>query len=541
MKKTIIAWTALCSVTFACTNENRQEFITNGDKQNLIEIGNDNSWEKEKAYLAGKEAYIVTQDLVSGNDFLIEAELSIDSVGFSNASFLLFDSYFNFDGKMKEQEKPVVVFSGSLAKETCLVGKTADLLEAGAVFNFKVSGSADSVRFFLNEDQVFVCESALGKNGRIGFRAGNKGMKLYNFSVIGQTEKGEMVNHLFKSGTEGYHTFRIPAIEVSNKGTVLAFADARVEAAHDAGDINIVLKRSEDGGKTWGNSILVFDETQNTAGNVTPVIDRETGTIFVFSTWNLGDDYEWQIINGSSKDTRRVFVTQSDDDGLTWTQAKEITAQVKQPDWTWYATGPCHGIQIQQGSHKGRLVIPCDHIEQDSKKYYSHIIYSDDHGQTWKLGGRTPTDMVNECTVAELEDGKLMLNMRNYDPAKRTRKVSVSEDGGISWSELRADDALIEPICQAGMHRHSFKADGVSRLLFLNPANTKSRSNMTLRISYDDGQTWEKSSVLYPGPSAYSDVVKLPNGNIGCLYEAGYIHPYEGIVFCEIPLNEIEQ
>jgi len=150
------------------------------------------------------------------------------------------------------------------------------------------------------------------------------------------------------------------------------------------------------------------------------VVDRQTGTIWLLSTWNLGSDHEKRIIDGTSKDTRRVFITSSTDDGLSWAKPKEITSDVKQPDWTWYATGPGNGIQLSKGKHKGRLIIPCDHIEAGTKKYFSHVIYSDDHGRSWQLGGSTPDDMVNECAVVQLDNGDLMLNMRNYDRTKKT-------------------------------------------------------------------------------------------------------------------------
>ena len=144
---------------------------------------------------------------------------------------------------------------------------------------------------------------------------------------------------------------------------------------------------------------------KTTCGNPCAVVDQKTGTIFLLTTWNRGDDHESQIIDQKSKDTRRVFVTQSSDDGVTWTKPKEITESVKSRDWTWYATGPGSGIQIQKGRHKGRLAIPCDHIEAVTKHYYSHIIFSDDHGKTWKLGGSTPEHQVNECEVVELAKG----------------------------------------------------------------------------------------------------------------------------------------
>ena len=207
-----------------------------------------------------------------------------------------------------------------------------------------------------------------------------------------------------------------------------------------------------------------------------------------------------------------MFVTRSDDDGQTWSAA-DITSAVKQENWTWYATGPGGGIQIQQGPHKGRLVIPCDHIEAETNKYYSHVIYSDDHGTTWLLGGRTP-DQVNECEVVELADGRLMLNMRNYDPEKHYRQVACSDDGGMTWNDQRFDMALIEPICQASITRHSWPSEnGPGAIAFSNPASKDKRMNMTVRASFDEGQSWTASTVLYAGPSAYSSLTVLPNGH----------------------------
>jgi len=132
------------------------------------------------------------------------------------------------------------------------------------------------------------------------------------------------------------------------------------------------------------------------------------------------------------------------------------------------------------------------------------------------------------------------LNMRNYDRTQKNRKTAVSSDGGITWVDFKGDNTLIEPICQASMHRYSFGRKEKNRLLFTNPADTDKRLNMTLRLSYDDGANWTKSMVLYPGPSAYSEVVRLSDGTIGCFYKAGYHNPYEGIVFEKIKLADLE-
>ncbi len=343
---------------------------------------------------------------------------------------------------------------------------------------------------------------------------------------------------VYVSGQEGYHTYRIPALLVTGKGTVLAFCEGRKGGRGDSGNIDLLVKRSTDGGQTWSQAAVVRDDGPNTCGNPCPVLDRETGTIWLLTTWNLGSDHERRIIDQTSTDTRRIFIARSTDDGRTWSPFKEITGDVKRPDWTWYATGPCTGIQLQRGPHKGRLVIPCDHIEADTKRYYSHVIYSDDHGRTWRLGGSTPTDQVNECQVVELADGRLMLNMRNYDRRQKHRAVSISEDGGMTWGPVQHDPVLIEPICQASFIRYTCADDeGKNRLLFSNPAHTDQRVNMTLRVSYDEGQTWPVGKSLHSGPSAYSDLAVLPDGTIGCLYERGTAHPYEQIVLARCRLD----
>jgi sialidase-1 len=358
------------------------------------------------------------------------------------------------------------------------------------------------------------------------------------FSFFSAGIQAQELNYIFKSGEDGYQCYRIPAIIKTTKGALLAFAEARRNGCGDAGDIDLVMKRSEDGGRSWSAATVVWNDAENTCGNPSPVVDQKTGNIILLSTWNLGTDHEAQIIEGTSKDTRRVFVMKSADDGHTWSKAREITTDVKKPDWTWYATGPCNGIQMRSKKYSGRLIIPCDHIEAGTKRYYSHAIYSDDGGENWKLGGTTPTDQVNECTVAELPNGELLLNMRNYTNI-RVRQTSLSKDGGETWSSLRGDTALIEPVCQASLIGYDHKGRRPF-LAFSNPADQKSRLNMTVRLSYDQGKTWKQSYVVYKGPSAYSNLVVLPNGNLACFYEAGKLNPYEGIAFRELSFDQFK-
>ncbi len=343
---------------------------------------------------------------------------------------------------------------------------------------------------------------------------------------------------LFRSETGSYHTYRIPAMTVTHQGTILAFCEGRKHGRSDAGDIALLLRRSTDGGESWSESQVVWEDPDNTCGNPCPVVDWETGYIWLLMTWNRGDDPEHEIIERTSDDTRRVFVTHSEDDGISWVEPEEITRDIKLDNWTWYATGPGAGIQIEHGPYRGRLVIPCDHIEAETKNRYSHTIYSDDHGQTWLLGGCTPQPGVNECEVVELTGGQLMLNMRNYDRSEPTRKVSISSDGGVTWSAIHPAFELIEPVCQASIRRYRWpEGNEPGLILFSNPAHKTDRRNMTVRLSHDDGRTWNTERSLHAGPSAYSCLAMLPNGDVGCLYEKGEAHPYKSIVLDRFPLK----
>jgi sialidase-1 len=396
-------------------------------------------------------------------------------------------------------------------------------------------------------------------------RAGGYGGK----SLFEQTD-------VFVSGQEGYHTFRIPSLIVTPKGTILAFCEGRKNSRSDTGDIDIVLKRSTDNGRTWGPLQLVADHGPDTIGNPCPVVDRETGAIWLLLTGNPGRDNEKAIKERTASGTRTVWVSRSTDDGATWRAPIDITAATKRSDWTWYATGPGCGIQLASS----RLVIPCDHNVAGGKMVRrSHVIYSDDHGKTWKVGGVARED-VNECQVVERADGSLMLNMRSYakGPGMTNRRaIATSHDGGLTWSPLRYDAALIDPICQASFirftgrpappnpererraappspnQRHERRAelaspnpererraDSRSRLLFANPASTN-RVKMTVRVSYDEGETWPVATELHAGPSAYSALAVLPDRTIGCLYERGEKHAYEKITFARFSIEWVTE
>ncbi|MBI9019159.1 MAG: exo-alpha-sialidase [Phycisphaerae bacterium] len=339
---------------------------------------------------------------------------------------------------------------------------------------------------------------------------------------------------VFVGGTEGYNTYRIPVIMQTMQGTILAFCEGRKNNSADHGDIDLVMKRSTDGGKTFSALTMIYEEgdTANiTIGNPCPVQDKSNGRI-------------WMPFNRDNDD---VLIMYSDDDGLTWSTPVDITADVKDSSWSWYACGPAIGIQLEIGKHAGRLVIPCDH--RSATGFGSHTIYSDDHGKTWKRS-EPILPGCNECQAVELTDGKVMMNMRAYTP-RGYRAVSISEDGGATWSDIYHDQALPEPTCQGSIMRYTLESkQDKNRILFSNPASS-SRVNMTIKMSYDEGKTWPVAKTIYAPSSAYSCLTQLGDNLIGCLYERdGYTKitlarvslewltdGHDSIVVCEPPLQ----
>jgi len=341
---------------------------------------------------------------------------------------------------------------------------------------------------------------------------------------------------LFINGKKGYHTYRIPALIVSRKGTILAFCEGRKYSSSDAGKIDLVLKRSFDGGKTWGDMQVIVADGDMTCGNPCPVVDRTDGAIWLPFCKNPGDSSVRLIVQG--KAPRTIWITRSTDDGATWTDPKEITKNVKDPSWTWYATGPGHGIQLKNGS----MVIPCDHIvgknSGEQNPSHSHIIYSDDHGTSWKVGGIVD-EGTNECAVVQTVDGCLYLNCRNTPGYKGIKKrvYAWSQDNGISFLKFGRDEALIEPICQASLVRFTDKAHyEKNRVLFSNPASTQ-REKLTIRISYDECWTWAVSKLLNKGPSGYSDLAIASDMTICCLYERGEEYYHEKLTLARFNIG----
>ncbi len=317
-----------------------------------------------------------------------------------------------------------------------------------------------------------------------------------------------------------YHSFRIPSLLRTGSGALLAFAEGRVDSHLDYGDIDIVSRRSTDDGETWGPLKLVFSKRADTCGNPTAVLDDDTGTIWLFASWNaadtcqLCDDPDKRRI--SAWGDRRVYSMTSTDDGITFgdlrnrTGADEDHPELVPPGHAWDAVGPGVGIRIAAGAHAGRLVVPA----------IGRNLVSDDHGATWRymlLGSRD----TSEGTVTELLDGRLMRNdrpVRGDLRAARRRAVSYSQDAdAATWSDWASDDELTDPVCQASILRYNRSAP--ARLVFLNPDDTRDRFPMCVRVSHDEGEHWPFGCVVDADAGGYSSLAKTGDHRIAALTE----------------------
>ena len=353
---------------------------------------------------------------------------------------------------------------------------------------------------------------------------------------------------LFTVGEDpAFKIYHIPGIVVTAKGSVLAWCEARRDGS-DWDDIQILLRRSTDDGKTWSPPQSIVNVPGPKKKNAFALQLKHTDpTTVTYNNPVLIADRDGTVHMLFCLEYERCFYQRSTDDGLTWSQPTEITAAFdafkKHYDWKVLATGPNHSIQLKTG----RLVVPVwlstGTGGNAHRPSVTATLYSDDQGQTWQAGDiAVPcTDEwinPNETVAIELNDGRVMLNVRSESKAHR-RLITTSPDGATNWSTPKFDDALIEPICMAGIVRYQHA--GQSLILFSNPHNldggregklepgkSRDRKNLSLKLSRDEAQTWPVNKLLEDGPSAYSDLAVTPAGTILCFYGAGNKRHFSG-------------
>jgi len=460
---------------------------------------------------------------VEGEDILIFSNIDTDKATRERATV-----WASFDGGKTWPVKRLV-FDGPSAYSSLNAGRPGTTSEGWIFLNFESEQKSKVARFNLS----WLLEGEATGDGEIpgGFSA----------------NAAPSTTTVFEAGRDGYKVFRIPAIVKAANGDLLAFCEAR--QGGDASEIDLVQKRSSDGGKTWSALQVVQDNDdfrelyddpgiEITVGNPAPVVDL------------LDPNHPGRIWMPFTIENDRVFVISSDDHAATWSRPREITADVKKDAWGWYATGPVHSIQLQHGGHRGRMVIPCDHRlgddGADRGENGVHTILSDDHGRTWRLGAVDDTYPdglnANETTVVELNDGTLYFNTRDQNgDAPGTRGEAWSKDGGETfesrdnkWTQFRpVAGALDPPVVQCAMLRVSDEL-----ILFSGPDDSgptgKGRSDLRIRLSTDQANTWHDGPLLHTGPAGYSDMVLISDQTVGVIFEAGDAgqkNTYQRIVF----------
>jgi sialidase-1 len=349
---------------------------------------------------------------------------------------------------------------------------------------------------------------------------------------------------------DGVHTYRIPALTTSSKGTLLAVYDMRRRAGRDLQeDIDIGLSRSTDGGRSWESPRVIMDmgaygglpQEQNGCSDPGIIVDQQTGEIFCFAVWMNGKPghHQW-VDNGSEPGfeigkSAQFMMVRSTDDGLSWSSPENLTRQLKQESWWLLAPSPQAGICLSDGT----LVMPVQgRTGRDSLATFATIMISRDHGRSWTVG-KPGYSGGNECQAALRGDGSIMLNIRNDH--ERFRAIVVTKDLGRSWEpHSTSRNALIEPNCNGSLLRFDYEREGrrLHVLLFANPHSQQGRTHHTVQVSFDDGLTWPDSHqwLLDAGRGAgYPSLTRVDQDHVGIVYEGSQAH----LVFEKLPIIDL--
>lgn len=351
---------------------------------------------------------------------------------------------------------------------------------------------------------------------------------------------------LFHADQDGYGIYRIPGVVVTAQGTVLVYCEARKTGKSDWDTIDILLRRSTDGGRTFAARSKVAEVPDPKPRNPVAIARKQARPEDV--TYNnpvciAAADGTVHLL--FCLEYMRCFYSRSDDDGASWSSPREITAAFEafrsKYDWNVLATGPGHGIELRGG----RLVVPVwlspGTEGNGHKPSVAAVIYSDDDGQTWQAGDIVagpgpPVVNPSETIVVELSDSRVLLNVRNHSLENR-RAVTISPNGATDWSLPQLAEALVEPVCMAGIVRRPANDQQPSLIAYSHPDNLtrsdgkerpgegRDRKNLTIQLSRDDAQTWYAKRTLESGSSAYSDLAVLPTGEFLCFYERGAEQP----------------
>lgn len=338
---------------------------------------------------------------------------------------------------------------------------------------------------------------------------------------------GLLQRDLFRQGQEGVHTYRIPALIETRKGTLLAIADARHESAKDLpARISLVMRRSMDQGESWGPISTLRRVPEGGVGDASLLLDRKSGRIWCFHAFGppgIGfPTAEPGSVTGPK--TLQIHTIYSDDDGLTWSSPVDLTPQLKEASW--------QAVFATSGTHfhtaKGRYLLPLV-VRDAQRNITARNAYSDDRGRTWSVGPAIGPGS-DESKAVELRDGRVLQNMRNGS----RRAVATSNDGGVRFDSFGHHPDLIDPSCNAGLA--VVRSRSRELVVFTNAASDK-RENLQISISLDGGKTWPNRRTLHSGPAAYSTVIPLRDGTLGILYERGEKLPVEQITFAKVPLS----